>query len=72
MHGKRKRRSPLKENPEVVAYDGPKTMHGSAPNPAKSAVQIGKKLYKGADKVSKATVKSKKKEAKHKFTGRKI
>ena len=62
MHGKRRKRSPLhktatahttdptvkkKSNKlEVKSSDHPRYIGGSAPNPAKTAVNIAKKVYK--------------------------
>ena len=69
MHGKRRRRSPFRQ--DVTAYttdptakkksdkyattksDHPKFIGGSAPNPAKSAVNIAKTIYQGVKKLVK-------------------
>jgi hypothetical protein len=78
MHGKRRRRSPLKDDPQAtrpLTGDEKKRLEGnigSAPSSGKAAVEIGKKAFEIGDKVADATIESKEKEAKTGFTGRKI
>jgi len=66
--------SPAKADDDIVAYEGKKVNAGNAPGTgtAKAIVEGTKVAYNAADKVTKATKKSKKNEAKHGSTGRKV
>ena len=78
MHGKRRRRSPLRSDQlatRPLTDDEKKKLEGnigSAPSSGKAAVVIGKTALEIGSKVADATIESKKEEAKHGFTSRKI
>ena len=50
MHGKRRKRSPIRQEDKFATAPSnhPRFIGGSAPNPAKTALTLGKALYKGA------------------------